>query len=221
VATVEGVFGFPPVELRVRVRRGHGVDSWIAFERVVGLWLRSDPVTGHGRVWQWVVDVDPGLPALTDVLASCHDFLVDDDCGRAVGVVEDVITAPDAAGPALLLVVQGWGRHRMTVPVDDVVEVVPGGRRLVITCRSGHRPPQVEHARAGWGTPGDAVRFVRSLAARRLCRRTLVRENRTDHDADQVDPEVAQLAGLAAGKPAHQGNRDRDADCGRGEVLHR
>ncbi len=150
----------------MRVCRGHGVDSWAAFERVVGLWLRSDPLTGQGRVWQWVVDVDPGLPALTDMLASCHDFLVDDDCGRAVGVVEDVVMAPDSAGPARLLVVQGWGRHRMTVPVDDVVELVPGGRRLVITCRTGHRPSQVEQARAGSGRSAGAARIVRSLMAR-------------------------------------------------------
>jgi len=163
VARVDGVFGFPAVELRVRVRRGYGVDGWTAFERVVGLWLRSDQVTGRGRVWQWVVDVDPGLPALTDVLASCHDFLVDDDCGRAVGVVEDVVMAPDSAGPARLLVVQGWGRSRVTVPVDDVVEVVPGGRRLVIGCGAGHRPRQVDHAHAG---------IIRSMM-RRLGRRRL------------------------------------------------
>jgi hypothetical protein len=168
---VEVVVGFPSLELRVRVRGGHGVDSWMAFERVVGLWLRSDPVTGHGRVWQWVVDVDPGLPALTDVLAGCHGFLVDDDCGRAVGVVEDVVMAPDAAGPARLLVVQGWGRQRMRVPLDDVVEVVPGGRRLVITCRTGHRLPPVEHARAGWGKPADALRVVRSLVEQLVGRR--------------------------------------------------
>jgi hypothetical protein len=172
------VFGFPPVELRVRVRRGHGVDSWIAFERVVGVWLRSDPLTGHGRVWQWVVDVDPGLPALTDVLASCHDFLVDDDCGRAVGVVEDVVTVPDSAGPARLLVVQGWGRHRMTVSVDDVVEVVPGGRRLVITCRAGHRPPQVDHVHAGSGKSADPLRILRSLMGRLGGRRSWLARRR-------------------------------------------
>jgi hypothetical protein len=57
--------------------------------------------------------------------------------------------APDSAGADRLLVVQGWGRQRMAVPVDDVVEVVPGGRRLVITCRTGHRPPQVDHAPVG------------------------------------------------------------------------
>jgi hypothetical protein len=122
-------------------------------------------------VWQWVVDVHPGVPALTDVLAGCHDFLVDDDCGRPVGVVEDVAMVPVSAGPARLLVVQGWGRHRIAVPVDDVLEVVPGGRRLVITCRTGHRPPQVGCVGAGSGKSAGAARIVRSLVGRRAGRR--------------------------------------------------
>jgi hypothetical protein len=146
----EGMFGFPPLELRVRVCRESSADGWAACDPRVGLRLRSDPLTGHGRVWQWVVDLDRGLPALTDVLAGCHDFLVDDDCGRAVGVVEDVVVAADPAGPARLLLVRGWGRQRVTVPLDEVVEVAPGGRRLVIACRDGHRPPGVKQARAGW-----------------------------------------------------------------------
>jgi hypothetical protein len=167
LATVEGMFGFPSLELRVRVCR----DGWTGCDRMAGLRLRSEPQTGQGRVWQWVVDVDPALPALTDVLAGCHDFLVDDDCGRAVGVVEDVVMDPDPAGPTRLLVVQGWGRQRTMVPVDDVVELVPGGRRLVITCRAWHRPQQVEPARTGWGNPADVMRIVRSLMARLTGRR--------------------------------------------------
>jgi hypothetical protein len=159
------------LELRVRLRQRHGVDGWAASAQVAGLRLRSYPLTGHGRVWQRVVEVDAGLPAVSDVLAGCHGFLVDDDCGRAVGVVEDVVMAPDSAGPARLLVVQGWGRQRITVPVADVVELVPSGRRLVITCRTGHRLPQVGHAGAGWGKPADVVRIVRSLVERLAGRR--------------------------------------------------
>ena len=75
-------------------------------------------------MWQWVVDLDPGLPAPTDVLVNCHDFLIDDDCGREVGVVEGVDIDPNSAVSARLLVVQGLKRHRTTVAVDDVIEVV-------------------------------------------------------------------------------------------------
>jgi hypothetical protein len=91
-------------------------------------------------VWQWVVDVDARLPALVEVLAICHGFLVDDDCGRAVGVVEDVVTEADSCGGGVRLVVRSWGGQRVAVPVGEVVEVAPGGRRVVIACRVGHLP---------------------------------------------------------------------------------
>jgi hypothetical protein len=75
--------GFPS-DLRARVYRSRAANGSTAHDPTVGLHLRSDPFERHGRIWQWVVDIDPGLPTLTEVLASCHDFLVDDDCGREV-----------------------------------------------------------------------------------------------------------------------------------------
>jgi hypothetical protein len=85
VGTFEGMFGFPSSELRACVCRRRDTDGWTAPDRTVGLRLRSDPVEQHGRVWQRVVDLNPRLPTLTDVLVNCYDFLVDDDCGREVG----------------------------------------------------------------------------------------------------------------------------------------
>jgi hypothetical protein len=149
VGTVEGMFGFPSSELRACVRRSPDTEGETAPDRTVGLQLRSNPLEQHGRIWQWVVDLNPGLPTLTDVLVNCYDFLVDDDCGREVGVVERVDMEPDSAVPGRLQVVQGWGRHRTMVSVDDVIEVAPGERRLVIACRAGHREPLVESARQG------------------------------------------------------------------------
>lgn len=165
VGTVEGMFGFPSSELRACVCRSRDTDGWTAPDRTVGLRLRSDPLEQHGRVWQWVVDLNPGLPTLTDVLVNCYDFLVDDDCGREVGVVERVDMEPDSAVPGRLQVVQGWGRHRITVSVDDVIEVAPGERRLVIACRAGHRKPLVEPARERPGGPPDTGGTARLLVA--------------------------------------------------------
>jgi hypothetical protein len=65
-----------------RAYRSRGVNGSTAPELTVGLRLRSDPFERHGRIWQWVLDLDPGLPTVTDVLVNCHDFLVDDNCGR-------------------------------------------------------------------------------------------------------------------------------------------
>jgi hypothetical protein len=158
------MFGFPSSELRACVCRSRDTDGWTAPDRTVGLRLRSDPLEQHGRVWQWVVDLT-GLPTLTDVLVNCYDFLVDDDCGRDVGVVERVDMEPDSAVPRRLHVVQGWGRHRSTVPVDDVIEVAPGERRLVIACRAGLRKPLIEPARQGPCGPPDTGWTVRSLVS--------------------------------------------------------
>ena len=48
------------------------------------------------------------------------------------------------------------------------------------------------------------------------------RERQQDSNgaADQVDPEVAELAGVAAGQPANERHRDGHADGGGDEVLH-
>ena len=159
------MFGFASSELRACVCRSRATDGWTAPDRTVGLRLRSDRLEQHGRVWQWVVDLNPGLPTLTDVLVNCYDFLVDDDCGREVGVVERVDMEPDSAVPRRLQVVQGWGRHRTTVSVDDVIEVAPGERRLVIACRASHRKPLVEPARQAPCGPPDTGWTVRSLVA--------------------------------------------------------
>jgi hypothetical protein len=82
-----------------------------------------------------------------------------------VGVVERVDMDPDSAVPRRLQVVQGWGRHRIMVLIDDVIEVAPSERRLVIACRAGHRKPLVEPARRGPGGPPDTGGTVRSLVA--------------------------------------------------------
>jgi hypothetical protein len=166
------MFGFPSAELRARVCRSRGADGWTAPNPIVGLRLRSDPFEQRGRVWQWVVDLDPGLPTLTDVLVNCYDFLVDDDCGREVGVVEGVDMDPDSAAPERLLVVQGLRRHRTTVSVDELIEVAPGERRLVIACRAGHHRPQVGPPRTTPWKPADMAGRVRSLLARLAGRRT-------------------------------------------------
>ena len=92
-----------------------------------------------------------GAAHLTEVLASCHDFLVD-DCGREVGVVEGVDVDPDSAAPERLRVVQGWGRRRTTISIDEVIEVTPGERRLVIACRDGHDLPQAGPPRTKHGS---------------------------------------------------------------------
>jgi hypothetical protein len=161
-----GMVRLPLVEMQVRVCQNRAVDGRVGHDRVPGRWPLCDPLAGPGGVWRWPVEADPTLPRLAQVLAGCHGFLIDDDCGRAVGVVEDVVREPGSANPTRLLVVQGWGRRRITVPVDDVVRVKPEARRLVTRCAAGHRPQRVEPTRTWWGRLVDLSRSVRSLLAR-------------------------------------------------------
>jgi hypothetical protein len=118
-----------------------------AQRRPVAMGLDSDTFTDGRRRWRWVVDVQPALPTPTDLLTNCRDFLVDDDCDRTIGVVEDVITYLHRPVAAWLLVVTGWGRHRIMLPVDEVIAIAPAERRLVICCRAGHRLEQTEQTR--------------------------------------------------------------------------
>ena len=91
-------------------------------------------------MWRWVVDLEGALPVPTEVLATCHSFLVDDDCGRPVGVVEEVVVDAHSSTPVRLLVKPGWRGKGLTVGVHEVLEIVPGGRRIVVVCRTAHLP---------------------------------------------------------------------------------
>jgi hypothetical protein len=80
-------------------------------------------------------------------------------------VVERVDTDPDSAAPGRLRVVQGWGRRRITVSIDEVIEVTPGERRLVIVCREGHNGLQAGPSSTTTWKPADKAGRVRSLVA--------------------------------------------------------
>ncbi len=63
-------------------------------------------------------------------LTQAPQFLVDDDAHQPVGVVDDVHTHPDTGLPHELVVVQGWGRRWVVIPIDAVAEITPADRRL-------------------------------------------------------------------------------------------
>jgi hypothetical protein len=66
-----------------------------------------------------------------DWLSSCHGFRVEAG-GRSLGIVEDVLYG-DGRDPAALLVRGGFFGTRTTlVAVEDVSEVVPRVKRVVL-----------------------------------------------------------------------------------------
>jgi hypothetical protein len=85
-------------------------------------------------MWQERPDVEAeqavGSPAWW--LMQAPQFLVDDDAQQPVGVVDDVQTHPDTGLPHNLVVVQGWGRRWVVIPIDAVVEIMPADRRLIV-----------------------------------------------------------------------------------------
>jgi hypothetical protein len=82
-------------------------------------------------------DVDV-TAAAARALRRCESYLVDGRCGYDVGVVERVVTDPGAVWPRSLVVVRGWRRRPVRVPADQVVEIRPAERRLVLACPTGH-----------------------------------------------------------------------------------
>jgi hypothetical protein len=89
------------------------------------------------RTWKAVIVVDAPVPHDPDaVLAQAHGFLVDDPDGP-VGVVEEVFpTGRDGDGTIVLAC--GWfGRRFLTLGFEDVAEIVPAERRLIL--RPGFR----------------------------------------------------------------------------------
>ena len=72
-------------------------------------------------------------------LANSLGFLVDDDGGQPVGVVEEI--QMDFEGhPRALVVVQGWGRRSIVIPIEAIVEIAPTDRRLTVV-RGEYPPP--------------------------------------------------------------------------------
>ena len=91
--------------------------------------------TGSGRrennVWS---DSWSGPDRLTveAQLRSTHGFLVDTTDFREVGIVDEVVLDEDGR-VVRLEVCGGWfGRRRRTVRMDDVVEIFPAERRLIV-----------------------------------------------------------------------------------------
>lgn len=69
--------------------------------------------------------LDPEL-----LLLESHGFLVDALHDEPVGVVDEVVVDQEGR-PEALVVAAGWfGRRRFIVPVEDVDEIDPRGRRV-------------------------------------------------------------------------------------------
>jgi hypothetical protein len=67
----------------------------------------------------------------SDWLPSCHGFRVE-AAGRRLGIVEDVLYG-DGRDPVALLVRGGlFGTRMMLVPVENVSEVAPRVKRIVL-----------------------------------------------------------------------------------------
>jgi uncharacterized protein YaiE (UPF0345 family) len=108
---------------------------------------RSRP---RARGWQeWPTDEAErvvGSPAWW--LTQPHQFLVDDDAQQPVGVVDDVEVQPDTGAPHELVVVQGWGRRRVVIPIDAVAEIMPAERRLIVRRSTQQRWRRLDRRRA-------------------------------------------------------------------------
>lgn len=91
--------------------------------------LRAEDAT---RPWLLEIELDVTIPDPEAVLASSEGFLVDDADGQELGVVEELETGRDGAVSALV-VAGGWfGRRRTRVPVEEIDEIVPAHRRIVV-----------------------------------------------------------------------------------------
>lgn len=92
-------------------------------------------------------------------LTQAPQFLVDDDDDQPVGVVDEVRTHPDTGLPHELVVVQGWGRRWVVIPIDAVVEITTADRRLIVRRSTEQRWRTHDRRRA---------RGTRRLFARRI-----------------------------------------------------
>jgi hypothetical protein len=99
-------------------------------------------------------------------LANAHGFLVDDQAEQPIGVVDDVLLDHDGKHPRALVVVQGWGRRWLVVPLHAVTKIAPAERRLTVARPPDpDRWPQVGRQQPSWLPQRlrSALRVVRRL----------------------------------------------------------
>jgi hypothetical protein len=98
----------------------------------------TSPPGGHSRPHRhrWgerpVVEAEQTVGSPGWWLTQAPQFLVDDDAQQPVGVLDDVRAHPDTGLPHELVVVQGWGRQWVVIPIDAVAGIVPAERRLIV-----------------------------------------------------------------------------------------
>jgi hypothetical protein len=90
-------------------------------------------------------------------LTHAAQFLVDDDAQQPIGVLDEVQTHPDTGLPHELVVVQGWGRRWVIIPIDAVAEILPADRRLTVRRSTQQRWRQRDRRRSR--RAGGLMRF--------------------------------------------------------------
>jgi hypothetical protein len=117
--------------------------------------LERPDVSGRApRTWTAVVTVIAPVAHDPDaVLAEAQGFLVDDREGP-LGVVDEVVSDAEGKGDGTITVACGWfGRFRLTLGFQDVAEISPAERRLIV--RGGL--PAVAEVRRRLRTRGSGV----------------------------------------------------------------
>ncbi len=92
----------------------------------------------------WHVLTGPGDRRWDYWLAHCQDFVVNDETGQSVGVVEDIVT--HATAGLVLAVAATPRRERYLITFADVTHIDPGERRLTALHRGSwtvDRPARV------------------------------------------------------------------------------
>jgi hypothetical protein len=118
----------------------------------------NDQTPPHAPKWQErpTVEAEQAVGSPAWWLTQAPQFLVDDDANQGIGVLDDVQTHPDTGLPHKLVVVQGWGRRWVVIPIDAVAEIIPADRRLIVRRSTQQRWRTHDRRRTG-----GALRFFR------------------------------------------------------------
>jgi sporulation protein YlmC with PRC-barrel domain len=120
-------------------------------ERFVLDTRRGSGAEPDDREADWLVEVEVDLRGSNldpeYWLSNCHGFLVDSELGRDIGVVNDIHLEPSSGRAVALVVASGWfGRRLRTIPVSDVLRIIPSEERLVV-----RDPERLDDALSGGG----------------------------------------------------------------------